>query len=159
VRRRAGAVRSGRDRRGGGSGRQFRAPWRAAGGGRAHKPALALAPHIRHRAGVPGRDGRADRSGPTSPAQRLARPPAVQGALRERRERHLAFSKQPSYLKRQKEQQRLARANEKREARRARKHAKGSQAEQQEALDMTPDAPEGGSAGAGDDAGEQGPAE
>ena len=45
----------------------------------------------------------------------------------ERREPHLAFSKRPSYLKRQKEQQRLARATEKREARRARKHSKESQ--------------------------------
>ena len=33
--------------------------------------------------------------------------------------------KKPTFLKRQKELQRVARANEKREARRARKHAKG----------------------------------
>lgn len=36
----------------------------------------------------------------------------------------MAGSKRPSFLKRQKEQQRIARANEKREVRRARKHAK-----------------------------------
>lgn len=36
----------------------------------------------------------------------------------------MAGSKRPSFLKRQKEQARIARANEKREARRARKHAK-----------------------------------
>jgi hypothetical protein len=41
-----------------------------------------------------------------------------------RSESQLAFSKRPSYLKRQKEQQRLARAAEKRDARRARKNAK-----------------------------------
>jgi hypothetical protein len=38
----------------------------------------------------------------------------------------MAGSKRPSFLKRQKEQTRLARAAEKREARRARKHAKAS---------------------------------
>ena len=36
----------------------------------------------------------------------------------------MAASKRPSFLKRQKEQARLARATEKREARRARKHSK-----------------------------------
>jgi len=36
----------------------------------------------------------------------------------------VAASKRPSFLKRQKEQARLARATEKREARRARKHSK-----------------------------------
>jgi hypothetical protein len=43
----------------------------------------------------------------------------------------MAASKRPSFLKRQKEQQRLARANEKREARRAKKHAKTGGAEAQ----------------------------
>jgi len=38
----------------------------------------------------------------------------------------MAGSKRPSFLKRQKEQARLARATEKREARRARKHAKAN---------------------------------
>lgn len=38
----------------------------------------------------------------------------------------MAGSKRPSFLKRQKEQARLARATEKREARRARKHAKAA---------------------------------
>jgi hypothetical protein len=38
----------------------------------------------------------------------------------------MAGSKRPSFLKRQKEQARLARAAEKRETRRARKHAKAS---------------------------------
>ena len=37
----------------------------------------------------------------------------------------MAGKKRPSFLKRQKEQQRLARAAEKREARRARKHGGG----------------------------------
>jgi hypothetical protein len=41
----------------------------------------------------------------------------------------VASGKRPTYLKRQKEQQRLARAAEKREARRARKHSKGTEAE------------------------------
>jgi hypothetical protein len=39
---------------------------------------------------------------------------------------HVAASRQPSFLKRQKEQARLARATEKREARRERKHAKAN---------------------------------
>jgi hypothetical protein len=38
----------------------------------------------------------------------------------------MAASRRPSFLKRQKEQARLARAAEKREARRERKHAKAS---------------------------------
>ena len=38
----------------------------------------------------------------------------------------MAGSKRPSFLKRQKEQKRLARAQEKREARRARKQAKAT---------------------------------
>ena len=38
----------------------------------------------------------------------------------------MAGSKRPSFLKRQKEQARLARATEKREARRAKKHAKAN---------------------------------
>jgi hypothetical protein len=44
----------------------------------------------------------------------------------------VAASKRPSFLKRQKEQARLARATEKREARRARKHTKTNAAEMQE---------------------------
>lgn len=44
-----------------------------------------------------------------------------------RKEQHLALARNPSYLKRQKEQQRLARAAQKREARLARKHSKTSQ--------------------------------
>ena len=44
----------------------------------------------------------------------------------------MAASKRPSFLKRQKEQARLARATEKREARRARKHAKTNAAEMQD---------------------------
>ena len=44
----------------------------------------------------------------------------------------MAASKRPSFLKRQKEQARLARATEKREARRARKHSKSNAAENQE---------------------------
>jgi hypothetical protein len=46
---------------------------------------------------------------------------------------HVAASKRPSFLKRQKEQARLARATEKREARRARKHSKSNAAEMQDA--------------------------
>jgi hypothetical protein len=44
----------------------------------------------------------------------------------------LATNKRPSYLKRQKEQQRVARAAEKREARRARKHSKSAGLEEPE---------------------------
>ena len=55
-----------------------------------------------------------------------------------RRETHVAGSKRPSFLKRQKEQQRLARAAEKREARRARKLAKATAAAKPE----TPEAAE-----------------
>jgi len=45
----------------------------------------------------------------------------------------VAASRRPSFLKRQKEQARLARATEKRDARRARKHSKTNAAEMQEA--------------------------
>jgi hypothetical protein len=51
----------------------------------------------------------------------------------------VAAAKRPSYLKRQKEQQRLARAAEKREARRNRKHSKGAQLEDPEAPDQARD--------------------
>jgi hypothetical protein len=44
----------------------------------------------------------------------------------------MAGSKRPSFLKRQKEQARLARATEKREARRAKKHAKANGLDQPE---------------------------
>jgi hypothetical protein len=47
----------------------------------------------------------------------------------------MAGSKRPSFLKRQKEQARLARATEKREARRARKHAKANGLESADAQD------------------------
>ena len=47
----------------------------------------------------------------------------------------MAGSKRPSFLKRQKEQARLARATEKREARRARKHAKANGLDQGEGTD------------------------
>jgi hypothetical protein len=47
----------------------------------------------------------------------------------------MAGNKRPSFLKRQKEQQRLARAAEKREARRARKHSKGMGIVDPEALE------------------------
>jgi hypothetical protein len=48
----------------------------------------------------------------------------------------LAFARNPSYLKRQKEQQRAAKAAQKREARLARKHSKTSVApEEMEPLD------------------------
>jgi hypothetical protein len=47
----------------------------------------------------------------------------------------VAVTKRPTYLKRQKEQQRLARAAEKREARRARKHSKGTEIEDSEIQD------------------------
>lgn len=43
--------------------------------------------------------------------------------------------KRPSYLKRQKEQKRLARAAEKREARMVRKHSKGTEVEDPEIQD------------------------
>ena len=52
---------------------------------------------------------------------------------RERKERPLAGNKRPSFLKRQKEQARLARANEKRELRRARRLAKSEATELPEA--------------------------
>ncbi len=47
----------------------------------------------------------------------------------------MAGSKRPSFLKRQKEQARLARATEKREMRRARKHAKANGLDQPEGAD------------------------
>jgi hypothetical protein len=49
------------------------------------------------------------------------------------------MTKRPSYLKRQKEQQRVARAAEKREARRARKHAKNEVSDEPEAGGETPE--------------------
>ena len=49
-----------------------------------------------------------------------------------RKERRLAGSRRPSFLKRQKEQKRLARAQEKRESRQARKRAQLEQAESAE---------------------------
>lgn len=61
----------------------------------------------------------------------------------------MAGSKRPSFLKRQKEQQRLARATEKREARRARKHAKSlartaeGEAAEGDGADMLMDPPVG----------------
>ena len=48
----------------------------------------------------------------------------------------MAVTRRPSYLKRQKEQQRLARAAEKREARRARKHSTGTEIEDPETQDL-----------------------
>jgi hypothetical protein len=47
----------------------------------------------------------------------------------------MAGNKRPSFLKRQKEQARLARANEKREARRVKKHSRGMVIEELEAPD------------------------
>lgn len=51
----------------------------------------------------------------------------------------MAGNKRPSFLKRQKEQARLARATEKREARRVKKHSRGMVIEELE----TPDSLEG----------------
>ena len=48
----------------------------------------------------------------------------------------MAVTKRPTYLKRQKEQQRLARAAEKREARRARKRSRGTEVEDADVLDQ-----------------------
>ena len=63
----------------------------------------------------------------------------------------MAGSKRPSFLKRQKEQQRLARATEKREARRARKHAKSlARSAEGEAADTLLEPP------AGDEVAEEG---
>jgi len=56
----------------------------------------------------------------------------------------MAPTKRPSYLKRQKEQQRLARAAEKREARRARKHSKETDVEEPESQDVPMDSIGGG---------------
>jgi hypothetical protein len=53
----------------------------------------------------------------------------------------VAASRRPSFLKRQKEQARLARATEKREARRARKHAKNLTSDVQD-TDLGADMPE-----------------
>ena len=55
----------------------------------------------------------------------------------------MAPVKRPSYLKRQKEQKRLARAAEKREMRLNRKHSKGTEFEDPEAGDLVAD--QGGS--------------
>jgi hypothetical protein len=56
----------------------------------------------------------------------------------------MAGNKRPSFLKRQKEQARLARANEKREARRMKKHSRGMVIEELEVPDSfdPPDAPD-----------------
>ena len=48
----------------------------------------------------------------------------------------MAVTRRPSYLKRQKEQQRLARAAAKREARRARKHSTGTEVEEPDMQDQ-----------------------
>jgi hypothetical protein len=61
----------------------------------------------------------------------------------------VAVTKRPSYLKRQKEQQRLARAAEKREARRARKHSTGTEIEDPDTQDQPVEGP-GGSEPGGD---------
>jgi hypothetical protein len=56
----------------------------------------------------------------------------------------MAGNKRPSFLKRQKEQARLARATEKREARRVKKHSRGMVIEELEAPDSfdSPDSPD-----------------
>ena len=56
----------------------------------------------------------------------------------------MAGNKRPSFLKRQKEQARLARANEKRDARRVKKHSRGMVIEELEAPDSfdLPDSPD-----------------
>lgn len=72
----------------------------------------------------------------------------------------VAASKRPSFLKRQKEQARLARATEKREARRARKHSKTTAAAAMDDSGLT-DADLAETQDdqiAGDDEGDQGPA-
>jgi hypothetical protein len=58
-----------------------------------------------------------------------------------REEPYVAVTKRPTYLKRQKEQQRLARAAEKREARRARKHSTGTEVEDPDTQDPTLEEP------------------
>lgn len=92
------------------------------------------------------------RHGPKTPPN--LRPPCPPTGRPQRKEHPLALARNPSYLKRQKEQQRLARAAQKREARLARKHSKTSQTGE----DLEPlDAPTGESEMAGDaaeDAGE-----
>lgn len=55
--------------------------------------------------------------------------------------------KRPSFLKRQKEQQRVARAAEKREARRAKKHAARTGAEESDTQDPTAEEMESGGIG------------
>ena len=56
----------------------------------------------------------------------------------------MAGNKRPSFLKRQKEQARLARATEKRDARRVKKHSRGMVIEELEAPDSfdSPDSPD-----------------
>ena len=59
----------------------------------------------------------------------------------------MAVTKRPTYLKRQKEQQRLARAAEKREARRARKHSTGTEIEDPDTQDQPVEGSGSGEAG------------
>ena len=54
----------------------------------------------------------------------------------------MAIGRRPTYLKRQKEQQRLARAAEKREARRARKHSRGTAVEDPDTQDQPVEGPQ-----------------
>jgi hypothetical protein len=56
----------------------------------------------------------------------------------------VAGNKRPSFLKKQKEQQRRARAEQKREARRARKQAKTTEGVGPDVLEAPVDMPEGG---------------
>jgi len=90
---------------------------------------LALVVPVGHCGGCPRRVGASFRCGPAACGAHESCDHAHEGS------NPLAFSKQPSYLKRQKEQQRVARANQKREERRARKNSKGAGGEQQESLD------------------------
>ena len=53
----------------------------------------------------------------------------------------MAIGKRPSYLKRQKEQQRLSRAAAKREERRARKHSTGTEVEDHDTQDQPLEGP------------------
>ena len=59
----------------------------------------------------------------------------------------MAVTKRPTYLKRQKEQQRIARAAEKREARRARKHSTGTEIEDPDMQDQLVEGQGSGEAG------------
>jgi hypothetical protein len=59
----------------------------------------------------------------------------------------VAVSRRPSYLKRQKEQHRLARAAQRREARRARKHSTATEVEDPGMQDEPVERPEGGEPG------------